>query len=252
MSVITANKKKLHGQLSLEELNEFCDHKPSDCSRITEIHACFNFISSISHTTVLYNRLTILSLVCNSISQVPQLEFCPNLVELNLNNNVITQLNHLDKLPHLQTLSLSCNRIVVLENLLGLNSLKKLVLSSNKIKVINFSTLPKIFSNLTHLGLLDNQISSFSQLAELLTISPNLSQFSIGLNPLTEYNLISTSYLLTDLRIARSTLFTPQNPGKQDLSEKERLLRTRQDILNICTKLDYLDHSPVSSNNDQI
>ena len=247
MAVITANKKKLHDQLTLKELDEFSNQKPSNYSLVTEIHACFNFISSISSTADLYCKLTILSLVCNSISEVPQLDFCPNLVELNLNNNVITQLKHLEKVPHLQTLSLSCNRVVVLENLSGNNSLKILILSSNRINEISFPTLPKIFSDLTQLGLLDNQIASFSPLAELLTISPNLTQFSIGLNPLTEYNLISTSYLLTNLRIVRSTLFTPQIAGKQDLSEKERLLRTRQCILDICTKLDYLDHSPVSS-----
>ena len=247
MAIVSANKKKLHDQITLEELKEFCDHKPSNYSLITEIHACFNFISSISPTADLYSKLTILSLVCNSISEIPQLDFCPNLVELNLNNNVITQLKHLDEVPNLHTLSLSCNRIVVIENLSGNHSLKKLILSSNEINEINFSTLPKIFSDLAHVGLLDNQISSFSQLAEFLTKSPNLTQLSIGLNPLTEYNLISTSYLLTNLRIARSTLFTPQNAEKQDLSEKERMLQTRQGILNICTKLDFLDLSPVSS-----
>ncbi|KAI6653688.1 hypothetical protein LOD99_3192 [Oopsacas minuta] len=247
MNIITANKKKLQNGVSIDELIVHSGCVPFDHLLVTEIHACFNFISSITPISLIFSKLTVLSLICNSLSEIPKLEFSPNLIELNLNNNNICELINLDKIPHLQILSLSSNRIEVVENISGLDSLQKLILSNNRISTINFSTLPESFPNLLHLGLLDNKLHSLLQVKRLLEMIPDLQKFSIGLNPLTDRNLINTPYLLTNLRINRSTIFSPQNPENEDMSVNERMVRIRQQILNICTKLKYLDLYPISS-----
>ena len=243
---VNLNSKKLQGAISLEECAISTQPK-TDPTLLKEIHACFNFITHISPSTQLYAKLTVLSFVCNNLTEVPHLEFCPNLLELNLNNNGICELKHFNNAPKLLTLSISSNRIEKLENLSELSSLQKLILSSNRINSIDFSTLPESFLSLTHLGLLDNKLTSLQDVENLLSIIPNLLQFSIGLNPLTEYNMVSTPYLLSNLNLARSTIFSPLSTEKGCVSENDRMLRIRQRILTICAKLQYLDLSPISS-----
>ena len=244
---LNLNSQKLHGQLSLESLTDKSTQPDTDSTLLTELHACFNFITHISPTTLVYAKLTVLSLVCNSLTEVPCLQFCPNLIELNLNNNSISELRHFNFTPKLTALSVSSNRIVILGGLFELYQLQKLVLSGNRLASIELTTLPKSLNNLTHLGLLDNKLASLKNVEEFLSLLPNLLQLSIGLNPLTEYNMLSTQYLLTNLKVPRADIFAKSDSAKEDLTESDRMLRMRQRILGICTKLTFLDLSPISS-----
>ena len=251
---VNLNSQKLQGEISLGDLiipsievSITTTEPKADPTLLKEIHACFNFVTNISDTTQVYVNLTVLSLVCNNLTEIPHLQFCPNLIELNLNNNSISELKHLNYTPKLATLSISSNHIVKLHNLFELSSLQKLVLSGNRITSIDLTSIPDSLPRLTHLGLLDNKLASLQDVEKFLVILPNLSQLSIGLNPLTEYNMISTHYLLTNLKIPRVAIFTQFDFEKEDLNESDRILRIRQRVLNLCTKLVYLDLSPISS-----
>ena len=250
MYVINASKKKLTSVISFSELLTFTSDtkilEESGYEGVTEIRACFNFISSISISTHTFPNLSILSLVCNNIKEIPNLDCCPNLSELNLNKNAIARLDNLNSVPNLKCLSLSSNLIASLENISKLNCLERLILSSNKIEAINYSTLPTLFHNLTQLGLLDNNLKSLDEIEQLLDSAPNLTKLSLGLNPLTNNNLLSTSYLLTDLRIQRRDIFNPSSMKEMVVSENSYVLHVRLFVMSKCTKLKYLDLSPIS------
>ncbi len=138
--------------------------------------------SSISTTDVL--ALTSLSAGYYGISDLSGIEYCTNLVELDLRHNDISTITQLGSLTKLRTLELQYNAISNLSALSTLRSLQTLHLQGNQITGI--SALQGI-SSLVALWLGGNQITSITPLANhtnLQSVWLNSNQIT-SIQPLT-------------------------------------------------------------------
>jgi uncharacterized repeat protein (TIGR02543 family) len=129
-----------------------------------------------------------------TITDLTGLEYCINLVSLDLHDNQIGDISPLPGLTKLEWLDLSYNRISDVSPLAGLTNLQWLYLHNNRIASI--SALASL-TNLTYLFLYMNQISSISPLANLTNLT-RLLLFSnqIGdISPLTNLTNLNWLYL---------------------------------------------------------
>ena len=159
----------LSGLTNLEYLNLDNDQISdigaiSGLTNLTSLYLSNNQISNISELKGLTN-LTELYLSNNQISDISGLSGLTNLEYLKLDNNQISDINKLANLTKLGTLYLNENQISDITVLAKLTNLKWLNLSSNEIDNIN--ALAKL-SKIRVLYLMYNKISDISELSELI------------------------------------------------------------------------------------
>ncbi len=130
----------------------------------------------------------------SNIADITGLEYCINLVTLDLHDNQISDISALAGLTKLEWLDLSHNRISDVSSLAGLTNLKWLYLYNNRIGSV--SPLANL-TNLTYLFLYMNQISSISPLANLTNLTRLLlfsNQIS-DISPLANLTKLNWLYL---------------------------------------------------------
>lgn len=173
-------------------LNEIIGQDPtnditkSHLAQIREIDAQEKNISNLEGLQYCTN-LIILNLSDNQISDITPLSNLTTLRSLVLWNNQISDISALSKLVNLDNLTLSLNPINDFSHLSNLTNLEILNLYKTKIK--DLTPLTNL-TNLTHLNLDDNQISDITPLANLTKLRILDSDYNkiSNLSPLSKLN----------------------------------------------------------------
>ena len=126
-------------------------------------------------------ELTILKLSYNMLSEINDVIFFENLIELYINNNKIEDISFCESLPNLLILDAENNNIITITSLIVCSKIKTLKLSFNKIKYLN-STLRtfKNLKNLENLTINENPFLSelFSCREYFISNYPNIKFFN--------------------------------------------------------------------------
>lgn len=177
-----------------------------------------NFISHIPTSIYRLHNLSIMTLSCNKLKDLPKLP--PNLKILDLSSNEFeTYPETLNNLKNLLQLDLSYNKLRELpKSIESLKSLKKLNISSNYLKhfspkmkelrTLNLRhndilTLDLHESNIENLYLTNNNISNIANPL------PNLKTLDLHLNPITQLNILSSNLATLSLSKAKLTSLSP-------------------------------------------
>jgi internalin A len=205
--------------------------------------------SSLVFITSLYARE-------GNISDLTGLEYCKNLIELNLGINNIKDISPLTSLKNLNSLRLDRNQIDDLSPLANLTKLTYLQLDRNEI--IDLSPLANLIY-LTTLELQGNQISDVSPLANLT----RLTDLIVGYNMISDFSPLGDLTSLTKIKLNDNEINNASLVPLSDPSFLPKLISLEighNDITDISpvanrTKLDYLhfdgcdiiDISPVAN-----
>jgi hypothetical protein len=173
--------------------------KPTGDIYQSDLAGLTNFSASGVSSSVLRGPMGIIKGVRVTMLDLRGLEYCINLVTLDLSHNWISDISPLSSLSNLTTLDLSGNRISDISALSSLTNLTTLDLSYNEISDI--SALSSL-SNLTTLNLRGNQISDISTLVD-----------NIGLNQGDEVYLESNYLDLSPDSQAMNDIQTLQDRG---------------------------------------
>ncbi len=141
--------------------------------------------------------MTILNAEDLSISNISGLEYCTNLIDLNLYSNQIIDISPLSGLVNLTDLRLGINQITDISSLSGLVNLSWLSLSGNQITDI--SPLSGLV-NLTFLYLGSNQITDAFDFSPLNTLE-SLAYLSLANNQITDISPLSGLTQLVNLQL---------------------------------------------------
>jgi internalin A len=147
----------------------------------------------------LMDKLEVLSLQCNELSDVGTLTNFPKLTQLNLENNAITNLHPLNSLTNLDTLNLGWNSISDISPLSDLRQLSVLNLNSNPLT--NIEILAGL-SELEKLELYDCQITNIAPLVGLT----NLWSLYLGWNQISDTTPLESLQGLTYLNLSSNNL----------------------------------------------
>ena len=133
------------------------------------------------------------------ISDLTGLEYCVNLVGLNLGLNKITDISVLANLTKLGWIDLWANEITDISPLAGLTNLRSLVLATNNIS--DLTPLAGLI-NLETLSMADNNVSDISPLAGLA----NLRSLSLTRNNITDISPLAGLTGLYDITIGKNNI----------------------------------------------
>jgi len=125
------------------------------------------------------DKLTILEIAGNQISDTTPLHSLTNLTELYLRNNLLTDISPLESLTNLTTLDLSSNTITDISPLQPLTKLLDLYLYNNKI--VDISPL-RFLTSLRSISLFNNQVSDIRPILPIIKKGVSISTSG---NPLT-------------------------------------------------------------------
>ena len=176
------------------------------------------------------------------IEDLTGMEYCDNLIKLDLWNNQISELSPLSELTKLETIDLWSNKISDLTPLSKLNNLKVLWLNNNEIS--NLSPL----QNLTQLEVLllgINDISNLSPLSELTS----LRRLELYGNAISDISPLSGLVNLTALSLGSNTISNISNLSSLTALQELALWKNHISDLSPIAKLSDLNYLYMGDNN---
>ncbi len=176
----------------------------SDLEKLTSLYVGGVNITSLSGLEYCTNLIE-LNLVGNQISDISPLSSLTSLTHLNLSSNQISDISPLSSLAGLTNLSLSVNQISDVSPLSSLACLTNLSLSNNQISDV--SPLSSL-TNLTELSLFKNQISDVSPLSSLT----NLAHLDLRWNQVCDVSPLSSLTNLSELWLSFNPIILPLPP----------------------------------------
>ncbi|GAA0715733.1 hypothetical protein GCM10008904_32870 [Paraclostridium ghonii] len=182
-------KKAINKELGQDEDAPITNEQLKSLKSLNLGHLSIENLEGIQYCT----NLLYLNLYGNEISDISYLQHLTNLFTLNLDSNIVQDLTPLQNLYNLSELSLSHNDISDLTPLKGLSKLQSLNLASN-----NISDLRGLedLTSLAYLTLSDNYISDLNALENLT----NLTSLYLGnnnINNITPLNHLDKLYYLS-------------------------------------------------------
>ncbi|WP_163336052.1 leucine-rich repeat domain-containing protein [Desulfopila sp. IMCC35008] len=133
------------------------------------------------------------------IADISGLQYCINLIDLNLNKNNVSDLSPVAQLTDLQELSIWENKVLDLTPLINLSKLRTLWAGENNIS--NLAPLAEL-DQLIELSVSDNQVSDLSPLSELI----NLTRLGVAANNVSDLAPIADLTNLWDLGLSENQI----------------------------------------------
>lgn len=175
-------------------------------------------------------NLVILDLSDNSINEISSLEEMKNLRKLYLQNNRISEISGLDNLP-LEILNLSCNEISIVSGLDKLEYLEILILDQQNITK-NMSLCPNSFENLISLKQLSLIQCNLLDIKEL-SLLQDLHGLNISNNKIKSIDQLE--YVVSNLKKLKE-LHILKNPISSNIRLFERLIAASDSLESINDK----------------